>query len=104
MGERVHTISARLDDYEEDWRRIQRRQRHLTLPAPAPTAVATAITIVEVRAGLRPAHQLEGLSHYTLWRFWPHLADRTDHTATPIAPRPLAITIRELTLDWSTRP
>jgi hypothetical protein len=96
LAERVHTIRARLDDVEDHWRQIQRPQRHPALPAPAPAAVATAITIVEVRAGLRPPHQLERLSHYTLWPAWAHLAQPQPHGPTPIIPRPVAVTVREV--------
>ncbi len=96
MGERVHAIRARLDDVEDRWRRIQRPQRHRTLPAPARAAVATAITIVEVRAGLRPPHQLERLSHYSLWPIWPRLPGLGETGPIPIVPHPLAVTVREL--------
>src|SRR6266542_1118506 len=96
LGQRVRTIRAAIDDREEGWRRIQRGQRQQTLPIPAPTAVATAITIVEVRAGLRAPRQLEPVSHHSLWRFWPRLLDPPDDRAIPIAPHPLAVTVREL--------
>jgi hypothetical protein len=96
MGERVRTIRARLDDVEDRWRRIQRPQRHRTLPTPAPAAVATAIIIVEIRAGLRPPHQLERLSHYSLWPVWADLAEHPADRPVPVAPRPLAVTLREL--------
>lgn len=66
------------------------------MPAPAPAAVATAITIVEVRAGLRPPHQLERLSHYSLWPVWPQLAPPGRNGTTPIRSHPLAVTVREL--------
>lgn len=96
MGERVHAIRARLDDVEDRWRRIQRPQRHRTLPAPASAAVATAITIVEVRAGLRPPHQLERLSHYSLWPIWPRIPELSGDRLVPIVPHPLVVTVREL--------
>jgi hypothetical protein len=58
--------------------------------------VATAITIVEVRAGLRPPHQLERLSHYSLWPVWPKLAPPGRNGATSIRSHPLAVTVREV--------
>ena len=96
MAERVHTIRARFDQVEDHWRQIQRPQWSRALPAPAPAAVATAITIVEVRAGLRPPHQLERLSHYSLWSVWPRLAPPGRNGPTPVVPHPLAVTVREL--------
>ena len=96
MGERVRTIKAAIDSQEEAWRQAQRRRWQRALPAPAPTAVATAITIVEVRAGLRPPHQLTPLSHHTLWRHWARLAEPPGGTAIPVVPRVLAVTVREL--------
>ena len=89
-------IRARLDPVEDGWRRIQRERRSRTLPPPGPAAVATAITILEVRAGLRPPHQLEKASHYTLWSAWPLLANPPGADPVPIVPRPLAVTVRGL--------
>jgi hypothetical protein len=96
MGEWVRTVRARLDDLEDRRRRIQRPQRHRTLPTPAPAAVVTAIIVVEVRAGLRPPHQLERLSHYSLWPAWADLAQPPPDRPVPIIPRPLAVTVREV--------
>jgi hypothetical protein len=97
VGQQVRTIRATLDDLEDGWRRIQRLRQQHALPAPTPAALRMAVTVLEVRAGLRPPHQLERLSHYSLWRFWARLADPPDDTAIPIVPRPLAVTVRELT-------
>lgn len=55
-----------------------------------------AITILEVRAGLRAPQQLEQRSHYSLWRAWPGLAEPAGHDPAPMVPRPRAVTIREL--------
>jgi hypothetical protein len=96
LGQRVRTITATLDDVERGWRQIQRPRRHQALPAPAPAALAAAVTVLEVRAGLRPPHQLERLSHYTLWPAWAHLAQRPADRPVPIVPRPLSVTLREV--------
>jgi hypothetical protein len=96
VAERVRTIKAAIDPQEETWRQAQRDRWQPTLPAPATTAAATAITIVEVRAGLRPPHQLTALSHHSLWRFWARLAEPARDTAIPIVPRVLAVTVREV--------
>jgi hypothetical protein len=58
--------------------------------------VATAITILEVRAGLRAPQQLERLSHYSLWRAWPRLAQPVGQNRALMVPRPRAVTVREL--------
>jgi Family of unknown function (DUF6459) len=96
LAERGRTIRARFDQVEDCWRQLQRPRWSRALPAPAPAAVATAITIVEVRAGLRPPHQLKRLSHYSLWSVWPQLAQPGRHGATSIRSHPLAVTVREL--------
>jgi len=97
VGQQVRTLRATLDDLEDGWRRIQRLRQHHALPAPTPAALGMAVTVLEVRAGLRPPHQLDRLSHYSLWRFWPRLPDPPDGSAVPIVPRPLTVTVRELT-------
>lgn len=96
LPKRVRTIRAIVDDAEHHQRRIDRRRRHPTLPPPAPAAIATAISVLEVRAGLRAPHQLERLSHYSLWPAWPGLAEPAGGQAVPIAPRPRAVTVQEL--------
>jgi uncharacterized protein DUF6459 len=96
LAERARTIRARFDHVEDSWRQLQRPKWSGTLPAPTPAAVATAITIVEVRAGLRPPHQLERLSHYSLWSAWSQLAPPRRNDVTPICSYPLAVTVREL--------
>jgi Family of unknown function (DUF6459) len=96
LAERSRTIRARFDHVEDSWRQIQRPKWSRMLPAPTPAAVATAIMIVEVRAGLRPPHQLERLSHYSLWAAWSQLAPPGRNDVTPIRSHPLAVTVREL--------
>ena len=96
MAERARTIRARFDHVEDSWRQIQRPKWSRTSPAPTPAAGATAITIVEVRAGLRPPHPLERLSHYSLWSTWSQLAPPRRNGVTPIRSHPLAVTVRQL--------
>jgi hypothetical protein len=92
----VRTIRATLDPLETNWRQDQRLHRYQALPPPAPAAIAIAVTVLEVQAGLRPPHQLERLSHYSLWRACTHLPEPAGEGPLPIAPRPIAVTLRGL--------
>jgi hypothetical protein len=92
----VRTIRATLDPVERRWREAQRCQRHRALPAAGPAVVAVAITVLEVQAGLRPPHQLERLSHHSLWGSWTQLPDLPNQNPAPIRPRLIALTVQEL--------
>jgi len=96
LGQQVRTIRAALDPIETNWRQLQRSHRWQALPAAPPAAVAMAVTVLEVQAGLRPPHQLERLSHYSLWRAWTRLPETLADRPVPIVPRLMAVTTREL--------
>ncbi len=91
----VRTLKATVDPDEDRWRQACRRQRRRTLPAPAPAAVVTAITILEVRAGMRPARQLEPLCHHSLWPVLQTLPGLPSGDPIPVVPRPRAVVVRE---------
>jgi hypothetical protein len=87
---------ASFDEVEERQRWIDRPRRRRLLPPPRPAAVAAAVAVLEVRAGLRPAGQLERLSHYSLWPAWPTLAPPAAAKLVPSAPRLRAMGLREV--------
>jgi Family of unknown function (DUF6459) len=96
VAKRVRTIMATFDDIEQRQRRVDRPRRRPLLPPPGPAVVAVAVTIQEVKAGLRPAQQLDRLSHYSLWPAWPTLAGPPDTDPVSVAPRLRAVRLREV--------
>lgn len=95
MAPWVRTIKATIDPGEARQRQVWRQQRHQALPPPQPAAVAVAITILEVKAGLRTTRQLERLCHHSLWRALRFLPDPPSDQPIPVLPRPRAIALRE---------
>ena len=95
MAPGVRTIRATVGPAEARQRRTWRQQRHQALPPPQPAAVVAAITILEVKAGLRPARQLERLCHHSLWPALHTLPDPPSDHPIPVVPRPRAIALRQ---------
>ncbi len=67
----------------------------MRLPPPRPAAVTIGVTVLEVRAGLRPPSHLTRLSHHSLWPLWDTFADPAARDPTATTARPLAVALQE---------
>jgi hypothetical protein len=97
LPNQVRIIRAHLDEAEETERLRSRPRQRPTLPSPRPAALSIAVTVLEVRNGVRSPWHLERLSHYTMWPFWDTLADHSTPHQAGTAARPLSLTLQEHT-------
>jgi hypothetical protein len=97
LPNQIRTIKACIDESEQVERQRSRPCRRPTLPSPRPAALAIAVTIMEVRKGVRSPWHLERVSHYSLWPLWDTLAEPTEDHPNGTAARPLRLTLEEHT-------
>lgn len=97
MPNQVRLIKAHLDEEEERERRLTRPHWRSALPSPRPAAAAIAVTVLEVRAGVRPPWHLERVSHYSMWPFWDTFVDAAALDLQAAVARPLTVTLQEHT-------
>ncbi len=97
MPNQVAIIRAHLDDGEELERLRSRPHRRASLPSPRPAALAIAVTVLEVRKGVRSPWHLERLSHYSMWPSWDTFTGPTPQDLAGAVARPLTLTLQEHT-------
>jgi hypothetical protein len=95
LPRQARLIRACIETEEVQERTRTRPRRRHGLSSPRPAAVAAAITVIEVRAGVRSPWHLERLSHYSLWPVWDTFAQPAASDLTATAAQPLVVLVQE---------